>query len=639
MNFDSKVKLLSAAIAALALAACSPDDGRDGQDGVAGSDGANGASAVIVQTELAVGDSNCANGGTRIETGTDANGNGALDASEIDDTSYVCNGEDGADGAAAARNMLTSADINNNTRNVFYADGEGKVRAMSAEDLAAVRGSAKNVILFVGDGMGPSTVTAARIYAGEQKGMSWTDGTSSGFDGPESNQLSFDMFPFAGLVKTYNTNAQVPDSAGTMGAMVTGVKTDIGVFGYDETVVRGDCSTAADDNILYTSMELAEIAGMATGIVSTARITHATPGANYAKSTNRNFEDDGDIRSDGNCADVEDIASQLVNFETNLEARMAERGMTVDVDGIDVVMGGGRRSFLPGDAAANVEKPTDAGAEGDRKDGRNLLTEWAAKYPTGVVVNDQAGFDAIPTDTTKVFGLFNESHMQYEADRGNDILGEPSLTEMTVKAIEVLSKNENGYFLQVESGRIDHAHHAGNAAGALIETVEYANAIQAAVDAVDLEDTLIIVTADHSHVMTIGGYVVRGNPILGKAVYRPGAGPQLASDGLPFTTLTYTNGIGFCDLGAETDSDASYSADCPITSGRVDISSIDTEVVGYHQEALIPFSSETHAGEDIGIYAIGPTASNVRGTNEQNAVFHFTDYALDLIARANAAAK
>ena len=521
----------------------------------------------------------------------------------------------------------------NNVNNAFYVNDEGRIRAMDISDLKEIRGSAKNAILFVGDGMGPSTVTAARIFEGELKGMSWTDGLSTGFDGPESNDLSFDRFPFAGLVKVYNTNSQVPDSAGTMGAMVTGVKTDIGVFGYDETATRGDCDTTSSANELVTSMELAEIAGLSTGVVSTARITHATPGANYAKSADRNYEDNSDLPAEGACSSQEDIASQLINFEDNLEAKFAG----VDIDGIDVVMGGGRRHFIPKDTTFNVEKPVDSGAEGDRTDGRNLPAEWSVKYPSGQYITDQAGFDAIDTeDTTKLLGLFNESHMQYEADRPNDIAGEPSLSEMTAKAIQILDNNPEGYFLVVESGRIDHAHHAGNAYGALMDTVELSNAVQTAVNLTDQDETLIIVTADHSHVMTMGGYVTRGNPILGKAVYSAGGDPQAAADGLPFTTITYTNGIGFCDLGDETDSDAGYG--CPITSGRVDISSVDTEAPGYHQEAIIPLTSETHAGEDIAVYAIGPGASLVRGTNEQNALFHFVDYAVDLIAKANAKA-
>lgn len=85
--------------------------------------------------------------------------------------------------------------------------------------------------------------------------------------------------------------------------------------------------------------------------------------------------------------------------------------------------------------------------EGDRTDERNLVTEWQTQYPNATYVMDQAGFDAIADDVTQVFGLFNESHMQYEADRSNDVAGEPSLTDMTTKAIDVLGKNENGFFL------------------------------------------------------------------------------------------------------------------------------------------------------------------------------------------------
>lgn len=479
--------------------------------------------------------------------------------------------------------------------------------------------TAKNVILFVGDGMGISTLTAARIFEAQQ------DGAVNG----EEHELFFENFPFTALVKTYNTNSQVPDSAGTMTAMVTGLKTNIGVFGYDETVARGDCDTTTESNSVTSYLEMAEVAGMSTGIISTARITHATPGALYAKTPDRNYEDISDIPASSTCAGkIEDIALQLVNFEENLEARFG-----IDVDGVDVVMGGGRRHFLPNDVSFNVEKPAAAGAEGDRTDGRDLTQEWLDKYAQmgGVYVNDLAGFESVNTETTsKLFALFNESHMQYEADRANDIAGEPSIAEMTTAAVKILDNNDDGFFLMVESGRIDHAHHAGNAYGALSETVAFAEAVKAAYDATNPQETLILVTADHGHVMTIGGYVTRGNPILGKAVYAPGADPQLASDGLPFTTINYNNGLGFCDLGAETDSDAGYA--CANSAGtRTDLSSVNTLAPGFHQEGLIPLSSETHSGEDITIHATGPGASFVRGTVEQSMVFHIMNKARPVI--------
>lgn len=471
---------------------------------------------------------------------------------------------------------------------------------------------AKNVILFVGDGMGISTLTAARILHGQMQG---NDG--------EEGLLSFESFPHTALVKTYNVDSQTPDSAGTMTAMMSGLKTDVGVIGVDENISRGDCSTVAGNEVI-TALELAEIKGLSTGIVTTARITHATPAATYAKSADRDWEDNSDMPATGaeNC---EDIASQLVNFEQNLEHRY----IGVDVDGLEVAMGGGRRHFLPKDAAFNSADAVSE-VEGDRTDSRDLTAEWQAHYPNGVYVMDQTGFDAIDGNTTeRVFGLFNESHMQYEADRENDISGEPSLSEMTEKAIDVLDNNQKGFFLMVESGRIDHGHHAGSAYNALTDAIELSKAVEKAKAMTSDEDTLILVTADHGHVFTIAGYPKRGNPILGKVVSVGATEPALAADGMPYTTLGYMNGPGYRDLGTETDADEVYTS--AAVAGRQDISNVDTTTSGYHQETLVPLSSETHSGEDVALHASGPGAQLVQGAVEQNTVFHIINQALDLV--------
>lgn len=606
-------KLTAIAAAMLTLAGCAleGDDGQQGPAGADGADGANGSNSITVQTTLAVGNENCPNGGVQFDSGIDSNQNGELDSDEITATDYIC--EPGV-------SEVASGELLNTLNNEWYVQAE-RVAEQNKEQwlqatLEEARGQAKNVILFVGDGMGISTVTAARILDGQRKGKAG-----------EENQLSFDRFPFSGLSKTYNVDAQTPDSAGTMTAMISGVKTDVGVIGVDARVERGDCTTA-QDNHLVTALELAEIAGKSTGILSTARITHATPAAAYAKSADRNWEDVSDMPQEALDAGCTDIADQLVNFESNLEARYSG----IDVDGIEVVMGGGRRHFLPNDAAFNSADAVSS-VEGDRTDGRDLTAEWQAQYPTGSYIDDQMGFDGLMTETTeRVFALFNESHMQYEADRENDIAGEPSLTEMTEKAIGVLDNNPNGFFLTVESGRIDHAHHAGNAFGALNDTIEFANAIAKADELTNDEDTLIIVTADHGHVFTIAGYPKRGNPILGKVVNVGADTPAEAADGQPYTTLGYTNGRGFMDLGAETDSDVGYGM--PINAGRMDLTDIDTTAPGYHQEALVPLSSETHSGEDVGIYAKGPGAFMVNGTNEQSLIFHIMEHAADLVSNA-----
>ena len=592
-----KLDLISLAVV-VALAGCSDDDD-------------NSPKTLTVENTLAVGSEQCVNGGTETLTGEDSNDNGELDSAEVTDTTVACN---------APATSLTASQLAPLTDNEWFKSAQVKV-ATSEENIAAVvkeSGKAKNVILFVGDGMGISTVTAARIMAGQLEGKLG-----------EEHQLSFETLPFSGFAKTYNVDAQTPDSAGTMTAMASGVKTDAGVIGVDEDIERGNCATVAG-NELVTATELAEIAGKSTGIVSTARITHATPAATYTKSADRNWEDVSDMPEAAVTAGCEDIASQLVNFEANLEARYEG----LDVDGLEVVMGGGRRHFLPKDAAFNSADAVSS-VEGDRTDGRDLTAEWKAKYPAGQYVMDQAGFDAIDAESTeRVFGLFNESHMQYEADRANDVAGEPSLAEMTAKAIDVLDNNANGFMLTVEAGRIDHGHHAGNAYNALSDTVALSKAVQVALDKTSIEDTLIIVTADHSHVFTIAGYPKRGNPILGKVVPVGSDEPSLAADNMPYTTVGYTNGGGFRNLGDETDADAGYNF-APVT-GRVDLTDVDTTTPGFHQEAVVPLGSETHAAEDVGVYAVGPGAHLVTGTNEQSLIFHVMDYAADLVKQADA---
>ena len=199
--------------------------------------------------------------------------------------------------------------------------------------------------------------------------------------------------------------------------------------------------------------------------------------------------------------------------------------------------------------------------------------------------------------------------MQYEADRAVDTAGEPSLTEMTDKAIRTLQKSREGFFLHVEAGRIDHAHHAGNARRALIDTIEFSNAVRKAMELTSDKDTLIIVTADHSHVFTIAGYPHRGNDIVGlvKEVPAVDGNPVAASvdtNGMAYTTLGYANGPGYRGPVAR------------------NLTGVDTTALNFLQEAAVPLGSETHAGEDVGIWARGPKAYLVRGSMEQNWIFH-----------------
>lgn len=500
------------------------------------------------------------------------------------------------------------------SRDQWYEDGQRAVQA--AKRLKARGGRAKNIILFIGDGMGVSTVTAARILEGQLRGNSG-----------EENLLSFENLPYLALSRTYSVNQQTSDSAPTMTAMVTGVKTEDGILAVDQDVVRGDYTTVAG-NELTTILELAERQGKSTGVVSTARITHATPAACYAHSPERDWEDDSRLSAAARVAGFPDIARQLIEFPYG--------------NGLEVALGGGRQHFLPRTSA----DPEDAGRTGSRLDGRNLATEWTTKVARSAYVWNKAQFDAInPANTNRLLGLFERSHMEYEFDRASDTGGEPSLTEMTTKAIDVLAKNRNGYFLHVEAGRIDHAHHAGNAYRALSDTVEFSNAIRAAIEKVDLRDTLIVVSADHSHVFTMAGYPTRGNDILGKVYGNDAQGnrdpnPDRDLLGLPFTTLGYANGPGYTGASNQQPEGPkrhphSPSAYSGITMGRPDLTAVNTSDPSYLQESTVPLNSETHAGEDVAIYAAGPGAHLFHGVQEQNFIFHVMLEALKLSKRGD----
>ncbi len=435
----------------------------------------------------------------------------------------------------------------------------------SNEAIAAEK-KAKNVILFIGDGMGISTITAARIYAGQKRGQSG-----------EEYVLPFEKFDNVALVKTYNTNAQVPDSAGTATAMHSGKKTSMGVLGVGPEAKRADCASALANPLPLLGEEVNQ-RGLALGIVSTARITHATPASVYARSADRNWEADAAIPEEERGKGCKDIATQLIGSS------------------FEVALGGGLGAFYGSDVGGRRSETT-----------ANLPGLWAARTG-GTFVRDKDALAAAPTDKP-VLGLFSGSHMTYMAERmdGSDKgASEPTLTEMTSQAIARLKSDPDGYYLMVESGRIDHGHHAGKAGFALEETVEFANAIQYAIDNTDPEETLIMVTADHSHVFTIAGYPRRGNDILGLVVSPESSGdevaePAKAEDGKPYTTLGYANGPG----------SIANLAERPIPETGVNA----------RQQSAIPTGSETHAGEDVALYAQGPGAEKARGVIEQNVVY------------------
>lgn len=450
-------------------------------------------------------------------------------------------------------------------------------RAGAAEAAArgAMEGRAKNLILFVGDGMSLTTVAAARILGGQRAGQPG-----------EEWRLAWEEFPATAFSRTYNTDLQTPDSAGTMTAMATGAKTRAGHIGVGPSMAPGDCTGLAEGH-LVTLWELAAAAGMETGIVTTTRLTHATPAATLAHVPDRDWESDADLPAEAAGQGCRDIALQMV------ESPFLPR----------VMLGGGRSHFLP-QTTADPEYP---GQTGNRLDGRDLVRRWQARTPGGAWVWNLAQLEAAGPDQP-LLGLFEPSHMRYEDERADDPAGEPSLAQMTRAAITRLQDSAHGFLLLVEGGRIDHAHHAGWANRALNETLAMDEAVRAALALTSSRDTLILVTADHSHTLSFAGYPARGNPIGGTVAYRERDGVLKTAedvDGKPYTTLGYANGPGH------------------VPGARPHLGDVDTAAMDYRQEAVVPLKSESHGGEDVGVWASGPGSAAVRGSVEQNTLFHF----------------
>jgi alkaline phosphatase len=440
---------------------------------------------------------------------------------------------------------------------------------------AAAPAHARNVILFIGDGMGVATVSAARIFDGQSKGMRG-----------EEHELAFERFPNVALVKTYNTNQQVPDSAGTATAMLTGRKTRAGVINVGPDVLRRDCG-AALANPLVSLGEIAKERGLGVGFVTTTRVTHATPAALYAHSPERDWELDQLMPREDWDAGCRDMAWQLVNFGNG---------------GLDVAMGGARKAFFGSNRGGARREPDE-----------DLVREWLGGGSTRRYVASAEQLDALgPGD--QVLGLFANSHLTYVARRESDST-EPTLSQMTAAAIRVLAAKDRGFLLMVEGGRIDHGHHEGRPGWSMLEAQAFNHAVETALELVDLDETLLLVTADHSHVFTFGGYATRGNPILGlvhKNDWRgePIAEPDIAADGQPYTTLAYHNGPGaITELprpAPETGTDALAQSLVPFANLNID-GTISND--------------ETHGGEDVAIYAAGPGSTEVRGVIEQNVIF------------------
>ena len=347
--------------------------------------------------------------------------------------------------------------------------------------------------------------------------------------------------------------------------------------------------------LLFTLLELAKAAGRGTGVVTTTRVTHATPAATYAHVCHRDGENT--------------IAAQLVPGGAGYNSALG-------ADGVDVVLGGGWQHFLPKGAAAGSS----------RSDTRDLVAEMQVKGYS--YVTDKTGLSGVAATTTKLLGLFTKGHMNFDIDR--DPATEPSLAEMTTKALDLLANNKTGYFLMVEGGRIDQALHPTLARKALQDAKAFDEAIAAAIAKVKLTDptlanTLIVVTADHDHTLVMNGYAARTGKttdtnagILGlMRDFTDPSKPAVDADGMPFTTLVFGNG--------ENRVNTSRSLMTALTDAAV----FDKN---YHQEAVVqmPTGGETHGGADVFLGAMGMGADSFHGLMDNTQVFSLVKAAVGL---------
>ncbi|XP_017131882.1 membrane-bound alkaline phosphatase [Drosophila elegans] len=437
---------------------------------------------------------------------------------------------------------------------------------------------AKNVIMFLGDGMSLSTVAAARIHKGQLKG-----------NPGEEDSLSFEKFPYTGLSRTYCANAQVADSACTATAYLCGVKANIVALGVTAAVNFNNCSGSEDPaNRVESIAAWSQAAGKATGIVTTTTLTHASPSGAYAKTTNRFFESDTDILTYGegqnDPATCTDIATQLITQSPGKN--------------FDVMLGGGIGKFLPNTITDPFNK------KGERSDGVNLLSRWQGLHPGGVLAYNRDQLLSVNASRiTSLIGTFRSGVMSFH--KLANPKEEPTLAEMTRKAIEVVSKDEDGYFLFVEGGLIDYGNHFNSPTYSLDETLQFEQAVAEALGMTDPEETLIVVTSDHAHPLTISGYPGRGTPILGLNQH------DTDVNGVKYATLNYAVGTKqYLDEHGQ----------------RIDL----TDQIGaedFIHPSYIHGRIGVHAGDDVGIFATGPQSHLFSGMMQQSTIPHLMAYA------------
>lgn len=417
----------------------------------------------------------------------------------------------------------------------------------------------QNVIFFISDGCGPASFGLAREY---QRSM----------DGIPNLQLD----PYEqGSTITFAEGSRVTDSAASATAYACAIKT-----------LNGRIAMTADRQSVETILEKAEKAGYNTGVISTARITHATPAAFSSHVESR-----------------------------NMEAEIAEQQMA---KGMEIVMGGGTQFYTP----------TEQG--GARTDGRNLIVE--AQDLGYHRVDDRS--QLLNADALPLIGLFTRSHMAYEIDRDRD--AEPSLAEMTTKALELLSADGKPFFIMIEAGRIDHAGHGNDPAAHLWDVMAYDAAWKVAVDFAALDgETLVLGTSDHETGGLTLGAEYGGNGGSGYA-YDPTKLAAVSSSIEAFgnrARAAYADGSFDADwvrqhLESSFNVDMSAHADrfngilaVADTNAALAVSGMQRLLVDVTSDsARVGWSTGGHTAVNVPIFGYGPGAEHFKGTLDNTEI-------------------
>ncbi len=399
----------------------------------------------------------------------------------------------------------------------------------------------RNVVLMIADGFGPASVSLGAAAKGAP--------------------LAFDSV-LVGSVETSSADSRVTDSAAGATSYACGLKTYNGAIGVD-----------AEGTPCRTVLEAAEARGLATGLVATSRITHATPASFGAHVANR--------------SDEAEVARQLAT------------------SGVDLIMGGGREFF--------TRLPSGDGATPDARPLTVLMAEagWT-------VAIDRPSYDAL--DALPAAAFLADSHLAYEIDREHT--DQPSLAQMTRKALDLLASSpdgrEHGFFLLIEGSRIDHAGHANDPAGHLGDIFSYDEAVATALAWAAADgNTLVVSTADHE----------TGGITLGRdGIYSWDPAPLLrATASLEAMTADIRAGADIVEVvraGTGVDSLDASTADALRGIGETgDLAALSAIVRDLESEpARIAWTTSGHTAVDVNLYAFGPGAERFHGRMVNAAV-------------------